>query len=146
MLEAHEIRTLSVLIVRVQGIGIGLDTEQLTGMIDLDQSSKNQVKLLNLHDLLGTAAGGNTHSKVLLIKKEDTVDLKDAKSTCMEQRTGVVVEQPEAIVNIPFDRIRPLPRILQASCHRGGFLAIACLPSEMIFIADIRKMMGGQWG
>ncbi|TAN52778.1 MAG: hypothetical protein EPN21_03220 [Methylococcaceae bacterium] len=127
--------SISVLLVRIQGVGIGLNTECLTGMTDFRPGGGTSCTLLNMHDLLGVEQASAAYSKILWVKHAPAHG---------ENRIGIAVAQPETVMEIPFSRIKPLPRIVEVSCRRGGFVAVACLEAELVIIADVRKMIGKQ--
>lgn len=137
-----EEQAISVLIVRVRGVAIALDTEQLAEMTDYNPDCGTETKLYHLHELLGTEAESYAHAKVLYVKPNSGGGCNTDTSTVPGERIGLVVSRAETIVEIPFDQIRPLPHLLRACCGRGGFLAVAGLAEELVLIADVRAMIG----
>lgn len=119
----------STLVCRVRGVGVGLDTDQLNGMTDVQRGGEGNCRLVTMHELFGLDAGDSrsyARPKVLFVKGGYTRDA---------QRIGVVVDEPEEIIEVPVDALRPMP----ALAARGALWAVAMMPQEMILMMDVRK-------
>lgn len=119
----------STLVCRVMGVGVGLDTDQLNGMTDMRRGGEGDCRLVTMHELFGLDAGDSrsyARPKVLFVKGGHTRDA---------QRIGVVVNEPEEIVEVPVDALRPMP----ALAGGGALWAVAMMPQEMILMMDVRK-------
>lgn len=128
----------STLVCRVSGVGIGFDTDQLNGMTDAHRVSEQECRLVTMHELFGRDAGDSrsyARPKVLFVKGAclPTGNASDGREDV--QRIGVVVDEPEEIIEVQVDALRPMPALA-----RGGALwAVAMLPQEMILMMDVRK-------
>lgn len=147
-----EIDHVSVLVFRVMGAWIGLDTEQITGMTDTGRSSEDDFDLVPIHELLGLDARGlesadGTRQKVIFVKGGYLpVQLEQddpAKNTGQheERRIGLVINEPEEIVDIPVKSMRPLPFLVAPHGDLNGLWAVAQSQDEMIFMLDVRKLI-----
>lgn len=141
------------LVFRVMGVGIGFDTDQISGMADAEKIGEGDVKLFTMHELLGldvrgTGTGDCARPKVVFVKggylpapskKGSPAGNTGARE---ERRIGVVVNEPEKIVDIPVESMRPMPQLVAPHGDLNGLWAIALMPDEMIFMMDIRKTIG----
>lgn len=137
---------LSVLVFRVMGVRIGIDTDQISGLVDVANVDKKTCKLVSMNQLLGIEPPGYSYSKVIFAKGGYVSEPSDNVWMRREQRLGVMVSDPEEIVEIPVDVMSPLPQLIHAYTVPNGLWAVALMPDEMIFVADIRKMIGNKAG
>jgi len=160
--HSSRIEPVSALVFRVMGVGIGLDTEQINGMADAGKVSEKDFKLVTMHELLGLDIRGSgirglgindcARPKVVFLKGGYLpVPLEQgnsAENTGMReaQRIGVVVNELEEIVDIPLAALRPLPQLAAPRGDLNGLWAVALMPDEMIFMMDVRKMIGKMIG
>lgn len=132
----------STLVCRVMGVGVGFDTGQINGMTDVHSVGERDCRLVTMHELFGLDAGGidgYTRPKVLIVKggylpartgSEEHEAMRDT-------RIGVVVDEPEEIIEVPVDALRPMPGL--AGSGSSAPWAVALMPEEMILMMDIRK-------
>ncbi|MDP2829854.1 MAG: hypothetical protein Q8O37_14765 [Sulfuricellaceae bacterium] len=137
---------LSVLVFRVMGVRIGIDTDQIGGFVDVATVDKKKCKLVSMNELLGIEPPERPHSKVIFAKGGYVSEPSDSVWMRREQRLGVVVSDPEEIVEIPLEVMSPLPQLIHAYTGPNGLWAIALMSDEAVFLADIRKMIGNKAG
>lgn len=153
MERSSRIEPVSALVFRVMGVGIGLDTEQINGMADAGKVSEKDFKLVTMHELLGLDIRGLgindcARPKVVFVKggylPAPLEQGNSAENTGRReaQRIGVVVNEPEEIVDIPLAALRHLPQLAAPRGDLNGLWAVALMPDEMIFMMDVRKMIG----
>ena len=153
MERSSRIEPVSALVFRVMGVGIGLDTEQINGMADAGKVSEKDFKLVTMQELLGLEARGSgmdagARPKVIFVKGAylpallEQENLAENSGLQEARRIGVVVNEPEEIVDIPLAALRPMPQLAAPRGDLNGFWAVALMPDEMIFMMDVRKMIG----
>ena len=155
--HSSRIEHVSALVFRVMGVGIGFDTEQISGMADAGKVREEDVKLVTMHELLGLDIRGPViddcaRLKVVFVKggylpaplkKRNPAGNAGIRE---ERRIGVVVNEPEEIVDIPVESMRPMPQLVAPHGDLNGLWAVALMPDEMIFMMDIRKTIGRKMG
>lgn len=153
MKHSSRIEHVSTLVFRVKGVGVGFDTDQISGMTDARKVSEEDFKLVTMHELLGLDVRGfwiddYTHPKAVFVKEgywSPPLEQQNSagNSGIREQRRiAVVVNEPEEIVDIPVAMMRPMPRLIAPHGDLNGLWAVALMPDEMIFMVDVRKMIG----
>lgn len=151
------IEHVSALVFRVMGVGIGFDTDQINGMADARKVSEEDLKLVTMHELLGLDIRGLgiddcARPKVVFVKEgylpAPLEQENPAENTGMREarRIGVVVNEPEEIIDIPVAAMRSMPRLVAPYGDLNGLWAVALMPDEMIFMMDIRKIIGRKMG
>ena len=158
MEHSSRIEPVSALVFRVMGAGIGFDTDQIDGMADAGKVSEKDFKLVTMHELLGLDICGSdirgfgigdcARPKVIFVKDGylpaplEQGNLAENTGGREVRRIGVVVNEPEEIVDIPLAALRPMPQLVAPRGDLNGFWAVALMPDEMIFMMDVRKMIG----
>ena len=154
---SSRIEHVSALVFRVMGVGIGFDTDQINGMTDAGKVSEEDVKLVTMHELLGLdirspGIDDCARPKVVFVKggylpapskKGNPAGNAGIRE---ERRIGVVVNEPEEIADIPVAAMRPMPQLVAPHGDLNGLWAVALMPDEMIFMMDVRKMIGRKMG
>lgn len=147
------IEHVSALVFRVMGVGIGFDTDQINGMTDAGKVSEEDVKLFTIQELLGLDIRSPeiddcARPKVVFVKDGYLpAPLKKGSpagntETREERCIGVVVNEPEEIIDIPVAALRPIPQLVAPHGDLNGLWAVALMPDEMIFMMDVRKTIG----
>jgi hypothetical protein len=141
----------SALVFRVMGVAIGLDTDQLNGMSDARTLGEEGFELVAIETLLGLGNRGpkvedGVRPKVLFVKGGYSRTPLDRENTRMqeERSIGLVVNEPEEIIDIPVSAMRPMPKLVAPHGDLNGFWAVALMQHEMIFMMDVRKMIGSK--
>lgn len=140
------IQHVSVLVFRVMGVRIGIDTDQLSGVTDVANVDEKKCKLLAMHELLGLERDESPLVKVVFAKGGYLSDSSEYIWMRRERHIGLLVGNPEDIIEVPLDDMRPLPQLIHSCTNQNGFWAVGLMPDEMIFMADIRKMIGSKAG
>ena len=157
MERSARIEHVSALVFRVMGVGIGFDTDQINGMADAGKVSEEDFRLVTMYELLGLDMRGSgiddgAHPKVVFVKGGHLpAPLKKGnpvRNTGIreELRIGVVVNEPEEIVDIPVAAMRPMPQLVAPHGDLNGLWAVALMPDEMIFMMDVRKTIDKKIG
>lgn len=136
--EKRTIKSLRLLVFRMDGTAIGFDTDQMEGMTDFGRVEMNESCLVTINELLGMGeeAYNCASPKVVFVKPMHA----DDECGVTGKRIGIVVETPEDIVDVPVENIRPLPPVVRKHTRATGFWGAALLKTGMVFIADIYKM------
>ncbi|MBI5179668.1 MAG: hypothetical protein HZA04_10480 [Nitrospinae bacterium] len=132
------IKSIRLLVFRMDGTAIGFDTDQMEGMTDFGRVDVHESCLVTINELFGMGEESYNCStpKVVFVKPLPG----DGQSGVSGKRIGIVVETPEDIVDVPVENIRPLPPVVRKHAHATGFWGAALLNNGMVFIADIYKI------
>ncbi len=103
----EKVDDIQVLVFNIMGVKMGVDTEQVYGMRDHLHAEGEDLKIARFHEKIPFRITPVIYRspKILLIRD-------DAASS----GSGIIVDEPEDIVSIPIDSIRPLPPLLELLC------------------------------
>lgn len=120
---AAVLKGLSVLIFFSDGVKMAVDTEQIEGVIELEQAAEMQMSLMNIHGAPFNNKEGLRDLRVLLVKDEGF-------------SRGIVVERLEEITFINIDSIRLMPPLIECFGRLKAIWGAFMKDDEMIFLAD----------
>lgn len=135
---------ISVLVFGLCGYLVGIDTDQIGGVVDRTAVDENTCKLLAMHELLGLEDVQGSCAKAIYAKGGYFSDPSEYLWLRNEQHVALLVNTPEAIVEVALRDLRPLPEAVHHFAYSRGFWAVAMLSGEMLFMLDIRKMISGK--
>lgn len=121
---------LELMVIAMGEVTVGVDTEQIEGMITLAQADEMGVKVCRLQDkipFMGTRVRLQA-PKALLIKHA--------------QPYAVIVESPQDILSVDLDSIRPLPPLLAACNPCKAVWGVAVRGEGLIFLIDFSRSDG----
>lgn len=107
----------------------GIDVEQIDALSAMDQAS--DVELSYFHELFSGQPASVVYRHPLLLL------MKTAKQT-----RGIVIEQPDNIVDVSLENIRPLPPLIAACRNNHPLWGVAVRENEWFFLVDLRRLAG----
>ena len=125
------LKGLSVLIFLSEGIKMAVDTEQIEGIVELEQATEIQASLMNIH-------GAPFHNKEGL-RDYRVLFLKDEGFSC-----GIVVEGLQEITFINIDSIKLLPPLLESSRRLKTIWGVFMKDADMVFLADLTILLSNK--
>jgi len=131
--EAAGVEAIEALLFDFMGSRMGVDVDQIAGMLDPRDEAAGELDVLSLHEMLSfrNERAAYVAPKVLLIRDDDG-------------RHGVLIEQPEDIVSVSLSSIRPLPAILEASMKSGAVWGVALIGEEMVLLVDLHEVIASR--
>jgi chemotaxis signal transduction protein len=122
------LKGLSVLIFLSEGVKMAVDTEQIEGVIELEQAREMQTSLMNIH-------GAPFHNKERL-RDSRVLIVKDEVISC-----GIVVEGLQEITFINIDSIKLMPPLMEFSRRLKTIWGAFMKGADMIFLADLTILL-----
>ena len=122
------LKGLSVLIFLSEGVKMAVDTEQIEGIIELEQAAEKQATLMDIHGSPFHYKGGLGDLRVLLVK--------DEVISC-----GIVVEGLQEITFINIESIKLLPSLIESSRRLKTIWGVFMKDADMIFLADLTILL-----
>ncbi len=127
----EHVNEIQVLTFCLLGVRMGVEASQLAGMIDPADAVGRELELLPILNGFPSIRKAETDfnpAKALLVKMGDCT-------------TGVLIDQPDDIISIPIDSVRPLPLLLRMSMENGTIWGAALVDGEIILLLDIFKLV-----
>jgi hypothetical protein len=119
---------LELLVFTVAGIIIGVDTEQVAGMISTEQAEEMGMEVSSFHEKI-SLGGRSVHyrsPKALLIKDKTPY--------------AIIIELPDDILSVRLDSIRPLPLLLEACTSCPAIWGVAVKQERIILLVDFLRL------
>ncbi|MGD0886124.1 MAG: hypothetical protein ABSA46_14865 [Thermodesulfovibrionales bacterium] len=119
---------LELLVFTVAGIIIGVDTEQVAGMLSTERAEEVGMEVSRFHEKI-PLGGRSVHyrsPKALLIKDETPY--------------AVIIELPDDILSVSLDSIRPLPLLLQTYTSCQAIWGVAVKEERIIVLVDFLRL------
>ncbi|HAM52744.1 MAG TPA: hypothetical protein DCP92_19375 [Nitrospiraceae bacterium] len=119
---------LEVLVFTVAGIIIGVDTEQIDGMISTEQAEEMGIEVSRFHE------------KISL--RERSVHYRSPKALLIKDEApyAVIIELPDDILSVRLDSISPLPRLLGACTSCKAIWGVTVNEERIIFLVDFLRL------
>lgn len=124
--DSEWVEAIRVLVFQFEGIRMGIDVEQIAGMLDPRDRAVDELSVSSFHEKLSFRNGPSAYvaPMVLLVKDE-------------EGRHGVLIDQPQDIISIKIDSIRPLPPLVEASRESPAVWGVALMEEDMVLLVDL---------
>jgi hypothetical protein len=121
---------LKVLIFDIMGTVMGVDLDQAERMLDLREAIERQISVYSFHEKVSFRASRIVYQepRVLLIRDK-------------EGAIGLLIDQPQDIVNVRTESIRPLPDLIGASGESNAIWGVALVKEEMVLLVDLHDLM-----
>jgi chemotaxis signal transduction protein len=124
------IEAIRVLLFNVLGVRMGVDVEQTAGMLDPRNASVEQLNVVSFHEKLFRRDDRPTYvAPMVLLVKDD------------EGNHGLLIDQPENIVSVGAEDIRPLPALIEASMQSRAVWGVALIEGEMVLLVDLYELV-----
>ncbi len=110
---------------------MGIDMEQICEMRDVNRVNEGDLKIAYFHEKLpfGSKKISCYDSPKILIPKNDGEGM------------GIVIDQPEDIVSMSIDSIRPLPPLLESIDKSSAIWGAALKNDEIILLVDFYNLL-----
>ena len=127
----HEvIEDLRIMTFRMMGIKMGVDVDQIAQMLTPEEAGEREIDVLLFHEQLSSGAMDAAYSfpKVLLPRKEGAMN-------------GIMIDEPQDIIGLKADAIRPLPPLLDTALERRVIWGVALIDNEIILLVDLYSLI-----
>jgi chemotaxis signal transduction protein len=123
---------IQVLIFNIMGIKMGVNMEQICGMREINQAEEKGLKIVKFHEKTPFRITPVIYRspKLLLIQDDGT-----------SSGSGIIVDEPEDIVSIPINSIRPLPPLLELLCPSKAIWGAILRDEEIILLVDFFRLL-----
>jgi chemotaxis signal transduction protein len=118
-----------LLIFKIMGVSFGADMEQIEEMVDFSQAQQEDWDIRHFTEAI------SFRDIEVEYKKPKVVLIKDS-----DQDVGIVIDQPENIVNINFQSIRLLPPLLENQETVDPIWAAVFLEEDLILLVDFYRL------
>ncbi|GEM_PF-1394986 len=118
-----------LLIFKIMGVCFGADMEQIEEMVDFSQAQQEDWDIRHFTEAI------SFRDIEVEYKKPKVVLIKDS-----DQDVGIVIDQPENIVNINFQSIRLLPPLLENQDTVDAIWAALFLGEDLILLVDFYRL------
>ncbi len=120
---------IQVLTFDVHGVKMGVDTEQIAAVLDLEDTKKHGQAMHHLHEKIsfGRRKVDYGAPKALLIRDGSTF-------------YAVVIDHPDDITVLPIQTIQPLPPLLASPSRTCAFWGAVAHKDGIILLIDFTKM------
>ncbi len=118
-----------IMIFSIMGTRLGVDMEQVFEIRELDQVEQKGFKAVYFHEK------APFRGKVVQYKAPKVLLIKD------ETSTGIIINQPENMINITIDDIQPLPPLLQSINKYPAIWGAAMINEEIVLLVDLYKLV-----
>ncbi len=118
-----------LLIFKIMGVCFGADMEQIEEMVDFSQAQQEDWDIRNFTEAI------SFRDIEVEYKKPKVILIKDS-----DQDVGIVIDQPENIVNINIKSIRLLPPLLENHKTVDAIWAAVFLGEELALLVDFYRL------
>ena len=133
--DAHEdlgFSEFQFLVFTIMGSKLGVDTAQIEQMLEPDRIGAQTDRVFRLHEIISFREKHIKYKapKVLLIKG-------------LTEQTGIVIDQPEAIIPIRINVIQSLPSFAMTTHRPAPIWGVTVKEDVIILLMDLYKLIGG---
>ncbi len=118
-----------LLIFKIMGVCFGADMEQIEEMVDFSQAQQENWDIRNFTDAI------SFRDIEVEYKKPKVILIKDS-----DQDIGIVIDQPENIVNINIKSIRLLPPLLENHKNVDAIWAAVFVDDDLALLVDFYRL------
>jgi chemotaxis signal transduction protein len=123
---------ISLLTFSISGIKMGVDTEQVDEMMDVETAGLRKLPLHYLSEKLSFGERTVTYRAPVAIL------MKDARTPFV-----MVIDDPEDIAIVNVRSIRPIPMLIAQSSKSGAIWGAVIINEQVIFLLDFQKLFAG---
>ena len=129
--ESHSVgdNEIRLLIFKIMGVCFGADMEQIEEMVDFSQAEQEDWDIRRFTDAV------SFRDLEIEYKKPKVILIKDN-----ERDLGIVIDQPEDIVNINIQSIRLLPPLLENLKTVDAIWAAVFLEDDLALLVDFYRL------
>jgi hypothetical protein len=130
--EIHESiygEEIELFVFTMMGVRMGIDTEEIAGMMEVEDALQQGVETVGLHEKLQFGSEAVRYDKpyVLLLKSEGA-------------RSGIIIDHPDEITLVKIESVRPMPGIILLSGCAKALWGVVPTDEGIIFLLDCNKM------
>jgi len=118
-----------LLIFKIMGVCFGADMEQIEEMVDFSQAEQEDWDIRSFTEAI------SFRDVEVEYKKPKVILIKDS-----DQDVGIIIDQPENIVNINIKSIRLLPPLLENHRTVDAIWAAVFLEDELALLVDFYRL------
>jgi chemotaxis signal transduction protein len=118
-----------LLIFKIMGVCFGADMEQIEEMVDFSQAQEEDWDIRDFTEAI------SFRDIEVEYKKPKVILIKDS-----EQDVGIIIDQPENIININIKSIRLLPPLLESHKTVDAIWAAVFLDDELALLVDFYRL------
>jgi chemotaxis signal transduction protein len=118
-----------LLIFKIMGVCFGADMEQIEEMVDFSQAQQEDWDIRDFTEAI------SFRDIEVEYKKPKVILIKDS-----EQDVGIIIDQPEDIININIKSIRLLPPLLESRKTVDAIWAAVFLDDELALLVDFYRL------
>jgi len=113
----------------VIGIRMGVDVGQVSRMLEPGQAEVEELQVVAIHERLSFRDRNVSYRspRILLLRDRGTV--------------GVMIDQPEDIIAVKLDHIRPLPPVFGAGMKTTIVWGVALIEEEIVLLVDLFQLV-----
>jgi len=114
----------------IMGTQLGVDIEQIDQMLETDQIKAQTDRAFWLHEIIPFRGEPIAYRapKVLLIK--DTT-----------QRTGIIIDQPESVIQVDTEAIHSLPFLAESAHRTAQIWGVTVNEKGIVLLIDLHELM-----
>jgi chemotaxis signal transduction protein len=129
--ESHSVGEdeIRLLIFKIMGVYFGADMEQIEEMVDFSQAEQDEWDIRHFTDVVSFRGLEIEYKKPKVILIKDNV-----------RDLGIVIDQPENIVNINIQSIQLLPPLLENLKTVDAIWAAVFLDNELALLVDFYRL------
>ena len=121
---------IQLMIFNLMGTKLGIDAEQIYEVRNLSPTDQAQANIPWLHEKIPWRVTPVTYRTPRLLVS------RAAGAVCC-----LIIDQPETILPVTIDVIRPLPSLLEAWCQAVAIWGVVLHDEEMILLVDLYKLL-----
>ncbi len=118
-----------LLIFKIMGVCFGADMEQIEEMVDFSQAQREDWDIRNFTEAI------SFRDIKVEYKKPKVILIKDS-----DQDVGIVIDQPDNIVNINIQSIRLLPPLLESHKTADAIWAAVFIDDDLALLVDFYRL------
>jgi len=130
MVSAQTLATLDILVFTVSEVCCGIDGELIGRMMMLDEAEDEKVQVRWFHQALSFG------EKEVVYRKPRVVTLNGSG-----EETGLVIDQPRDLINLPVRSISPLPSLLEMTKGLRAFWGSFVLGEKVVLLVDPYQLL-----
>ena len=120
------------LVFNIMGNRLGVDAEQIDQMLELDRIREQTDRVFRLHEII------SFREKPVKYRAPKVLVIKDTTVP-----TGIVIDQPEAIIQVGINLIRSLPSLAMTAQRPAPIWGVTVKEGEIVLLMDLYKLIGG---
>jgi len=122
--------TIDILVTKMSSVKLGLNMSQIERIYRLSEEKNTSAKLIYIHKILPF------HQDSISYKSPHIFMLKT-----FETPFGIIIDEPQKMINIPVKEISPLPYLIKQTCVNGSIWGAVEEDSTFILLLDVIRLI-----